>query len=144
MVKLGLILTCLFPLFPFGAEAGDGVELPGTPGFTAEAQRWGSRGELQVIALIVPQQSFPRGAGKLCISSGDGKMLCSDQYGPHGQRWDAPIAFYFLPDAVRNFPHSGSISIFSEGGKKLADFEADLRSVEKIARGGEGRRGGGE
>jgi hypothetical protein len=132
MLKVILTLVSLFAFAP-GAEAGD--EIPGTPGFTAEVQWWGVKNDIRVIALIVPQESLPLGTSKLCISGAyAGRMLCSDQSGPHGLQWDAPLAFYFMPEAAKNFPRFGSILMLSGEGKSLATFAADLQPIERLPR----------
>ena len=132
MVRLFLVLVLSSSgLLPCAASpVPDRVPIPGTPGFEAKVER---RGGVVSLVVLVPQSSFPAGAGTACISA-LGEPLCSGQMGPYGQEWDAPRAFYFRPPPGVALPPRGSLSILSESGTRLANFEVDLGGVARLLR----------
>jgi len=117
------------------ADYAELVAIPGTPGFCATLEGWGTRGEMKTLTLLIPQKSYPKGAGKVCISSGDKRTVaCTMRMGPYGQQWDAPMAFYFQAEALADIAQNGSLSIFSEAGELLADFDVELGGVIQLLR----------
>jgi len=128
-----LTVTVTVFLLMEGARGGDRLPIPGTPGFEVKLEGEAREGLDRTLALLIPQKSFPAGAGKVCISTKDGEV-CSTQMGPYGQQWDAPRAFRFSEGAVKDVPAGGSISIFSEAGERLATFGADLDCIGRLLR----------
>lgn len=114
-------------LFCNAAEKGR-TPIPGTPGFEA---LFDGREMGRALVILVPQQSLPLGAGKLCISTKGGRW-CSRGAGPYGQRWDAPRAFYFHLDDGLEVPERGVISILLEGGEEGARFDCSLAGIAQL------------